>query len=405
MSILFQISWRNIWRHPARSGILMGAIIVGTWGGILVAGWGNGLIEQRVDYLISTELSHGQVHHPEYRAEREPWMTIPDAESILAYLEGDERVQSVSPRTLSEGMARSPVTTSGVRIHGVHPEKERATTALYDRLEKGDWLGDEFRNPVLIGGQLADKLRLEIGNRLVLQFQDIDNEITAGAFHISGIFRSASSDYDERNVFVKSDDLSALIAGETFYHEIAMSLTSSDQADGVIADVNERFPDVHAQTWHELSPEIRYIAAYSGTLTYFLMAIIMMALAFGILNTMLMAIFERMRELGMLLSIGMNRIRVFAMIMLESLMLTFSGALAGILLSVLTLWYLGDRGIDMGMFADGLAEFGFDTITYPFVTAGEFFGIVIIVIFAALIAAVYPAIKAFRLNPVEASKE
>jgi len=405
MITLLTISWRNIWRHPARSGILMAAIIVGTCAGILTAGWINGLLEQRIEYLIGTELSHVQVHHPEYRVEREPWMAVARAEEVIAYVRGDERVASFSPRTLAEGLARSPVSTSGVMIRGVDPDRERATTSFHERLVEGDWLDVPMRNPVLMGRALAEKLQLKPGQRLVLQFQDLDNQITAAAFHIAGIFQSPSSDYDERNVLVRSEDLSQLVAGSFICHELAVRLHEIEDANAIAADVNTRFPENHAQTWFELSPEIRYLSDWGGIMTYILMIIIMLALSFGILNTMLMAIFERMRELGMLISIGMSRTRVFVMIMLESLMLTMSGALAGFVLSWITIGYLSDHGIDMSKFAEGLAEFGFDPMTYPFVTAGEYAAISAIVICAALLASIYPAIKAVRLNPVEASKD
>ncbi|MFO8030470.1 MAG: FtsX-like permease family protein [Cyclonatronaceae bacterium] len=405
MNVLFSISWRNIWRHPARSGILIAAIVAGTWAGILTAGWANGLVEQRIEYLIGTELSHVQVHHPEYQMEREPWMTLSRADSVMAYLREDERVASFAPRTLAEGLARSPVTTGGVRIRGVDPEMERATTTLHERVVEGEWLDADVRNPVLIGRKLSEKLGLDIGHRLVLQFQDLDNRITAGAFSITGLFQSASSDYDERNVLVRSEDLSELVAGHDVYHELAITVHHIEDADTVAADLNTRFPGNHTQTWFELSPEIRYMSDWGGIMTYILMVIIMMALSFGILNTMLMAIFERMREIGMLLSIGMNRSRVFMMIMLEALMLTLGGALAGFLLSWITLGYLSSRGVDMSMFSEGLAEFGFDPVTYPFVTPGEYAGITVIVILAALLASVYPAIKAIRVNPVEASRD
>lgn len=405
MHILLTISWRNIWRHPARSGILLAAITIGVWAGIIVSGWGNGLIEQRINYLIGTELSHGQIHHPEFLTEREPWMYLEDAGSILDWLEEDERVRSFSPRTLTDGMARSPVTTSGVRIRGVDPVKEKETVTLFERVIEGDWFGGESRNPVVIGRELADKLNLELNDRLVLQFQDMENELTAGAFNIVGIFQSASTDYDERNVIVRSDDLSELLGRQQVYHEIAMSMTEENLADSVVADLNTEFPSVDAQTWYELSPEIRYYASYGGVMTYYMMVIIMLALAFGILNTMLMAIFERMRELGMLLSIGMSKSRVFTMIMVESVMLTLSGAVLGMLSGWLSIRYLGDRGIDMQMFGEGLAEFGIEPVTYPFVTTGEYFGVTGIVIIAALLAAVYPAMKAIRLNPVQAARE
>lgn len=402
--MLFTIAWRNIWRHPARSGVLLTAVVAGTWAGIVTAGWTNGLVGQRIEYLIRTELSHVQVDAPSFRVEREVWMTIPDGELVLGWLEENEQVRSVAPRILAGGLARSPVTTAGVQIRGIDADRERSTSAFDERLVEGTWFEDEVRNPALVGRRLSEVLRLEIGDRLVLQFQDVHNEITAAAFTIVGLYQSASSDYDERNVFVLAQDLSPLLAPETIWHEIAVSLHVMDHATDLVESVHARFDNVHAQTWFELSPEIRYMSDWVGIVTYILMAVIMLALCFGILNTMLMAIFERVRELGMLLSIGMGRARVFFMIILESLALTLTGTAIGISLSWLTLAWLSERGIDMSAFADGMAEFGFDPVVYPFVSPVEYAGIVLLVITASFLAALYPAVKAVRTHPLEASK-
>lgn len=404
MNMLFTIAWRNIWRHPARSGVLLTAVVAGTWAGIVTAGWTNGLVGQRIEYLIRTELSHVQIHEPSFRVEREVWMTIPEGSQIIDWLEEHEQVRSFAPRVLAGGLARSPVTTAGVQIRGVDPERERITSAFDERLVDGNWFEDEIRNPVLVGRRLAEVLRLEIGDRLVLQFQDVANELTAAAFNIVGVYQSASSDYDERNVFVRANDLSALLAREAVWHEIAVSMHDIEHATDLTHAIHTRFDNVHAQTWFELSPEIRYMSDWVGIITYILMAVIMLALCFGILNTMLMAIFERVRELGMLVSIGMGRGRVFFMIILESLALTLTGTVLGMSLSYLTLAWLSQKGIDMSVFADGMAEFGFDPVVYPFVTAAEYAGIMLLVIAASLLAALYPAIKAIRIHPLEASK-
>jgi ABC-type lipoprotein release transport system permease subunit len=406
MKMLLSISWRNIWRHPARSGVLMMAIIAGLWAGILVTSLTNGWIHQRFVNLIQEEITHAQIHHPGFLTEREPGMYIENTENIFSTLDGDERVLSWSARTLTDGMIQSPLTSSGVQIRGVQTDRERATTTFHENLTAGDYLDTDLRNPVLLGERLADKLNVEIGNRIVLTFQDLDNEITSGSFTISGLFRTASNPYDERNVFVRADDLQALLGGQAVYHEIAMMLQDEKLSSAVAADLNSEFEHIAAETWYELSPELRYITDAGGNLIVYIMAVILLALAFGILNTMLMAIFERMRELGMLLAIGMSKLRVFVMIMMESVILTFSGAAGGLLLAWLTLGYLGEKGIDMtSVGGESMAEFGYDAVVYPIAYANDYVTTIILVVITALLAAIYPAIKALRLNPGEVVRE
>ena len=405
MKMLLSISWRNIWRHPARSGVLIMAIIAGLWAGILVSALTNGWIHQRFVNMIQEEITHAQIHHPEYLTEREPWMYIENPDDIFTILDRDARVNSWSARTLTDGMIQSPLTSSGVQIRGVQTDRERATTTFHENLTQGDYLDSELRNPVLLGERLADKLNVEVGNRIVLTFQDLDNEITSGSFTISGLFRTASNPYDERNVFVRNENLQELL-GDTIFHEIAMMLQDEGLSDAVTSDINSEFENIAAESWYELSPELRYITDMGGGLIVYIMAVIMLALAFGILNTMLMAIFERMRELGMLLAIGMNKMRVFFMIMLESVILTLTGAAGGLLLAWLTLEYLGEKGIDMtAMGGDSMAEFGYDAVVYPIAYTNDYITTITLVVITALLAAIYPAFKALRLNPGEVVRE
>ena len=147
------------------------------------------------------------------------------------------------------------------------------------------------------------------------------------------------------------------------------------------------------------------IIEFGGVMLVLITLIIMIALAFGILNTMLMALFERMREIGMLLSIGMSRLRVFGMIMLESIILTATGAAVGFILALFTINYFGEKGLNMEMFADGAAQLGWDHMIYPIMSPAEYAVIMAVVITITLIASAYPAIKGIRINPLEAAKE
>lgn len=400
MKMLITISWRNIWRHPARSSVLIGAIIAGMWAGILVSAWVNGMIDQRINRVIQEELTHLQIHHPEFLTEREPGMFIETYSEIFSFLDEDERVKSYTARTLVDGIVQSPQTSSGVIISGIDPIRERETTIFHENLVEGEYLDADINNPVLIGRKLAERLNVEPGNRLVLSFQDLDNDLTSGAFVIAGIFYTGMPAFDERKVFIQSEGLYSMIAGEPVYHEIAVMLHDIDQSDQMAADLNEKFDPITAEIWMELSPELRFMTGAGESYMFYIMLVIMFALAFGILNTMLMAIFERMRELGMLMAIGMSKLRIFVMIILESVALTLTGAFAGMVIAHFTVEYFGDHGLDLTAFGgDTMAEWGYDAIVYPFVSMEDYISVTILVVATAMLSAIYPAIKAIRLNP------
>jgi len=224
MKTLLTISWRNIWRHPARSSVLLAAIIVGLWAGVVTVGIINGLMQQRIDYMIESEITHAQVHNPDFLAEGYSWLYIPDHDEITAWLENDDRVTSFTSRTITDGMLQSPIKTSGVRIRGINIDSEIRTTNFHENIVEGEYLDSDIRNAVIIGQKLANDHNVEVGNRIVLTFEDTGNELTSGSFNIAGIFKSASVDYDERNVFIRSDEFIALLGDEEVYHEIGSAL-------------------------------------------------------------------------------------------------------------------------------------------------------------------------------------
>jgi len=405
MKTLINLSWRNIWRHPARSSVLMAAIIIGLWAGVVTVGIMNGMMQQRVDYLIENEVTHAQVHQPEFLAEGFSRLYIPEHEKLKDWLENDNRVEAFTFRTITDGMLQSPVKTSGVRIRGVEIESEIRTTTFHENMIEGEYLDADIPNAVIMGKKLADDHNMEVGNRVVLTFEDVNNELTSGSFNIVGIFQSASVAYDERNVFVRSEELIRHLADKPIYHEAAMMLRHEELANEVVSEINSSFSGIEAQSWRELSPELSMIVELGGVMMIMITAIIMIALAFGILNTMLMAIFERMREIGMLISIGMSRMRVFLMIMLESIILTASGVAIGFLLAWVSMNHFKDSGINFEMFAEGAAQLGWDHIIYPAITPYEYAVILSVVVIITLFASMYPAIKGIRIDPLEAAKD
>lgn len=406
MKMLMMISWRNVWRHPARSGVLLGAIIAGLWAGIVVSAWTNGLIEQRINRVIQEELTHLQIHHPDYLTERDPVFYVEQTGVIGDQLSSDDRVTGYTFRTKSDGIIQSPLTSAGIQIIGVMPEKERDVTIFHQNLITGEYLDTDVRNPVILGRELLEKLNVDVGNRVVLSFQDLNNNFTSGSFNIVGMYYTGQPAIDEFKIYVRATDLSNLMSPNQIYHEIAVMMRDAELSSQLAIELNQQFSNIKAETWTELSPELRYMTEAGSSTSFYVMVVIMFALAFGILNKMLMSIFERMRELGMLMAIGMGRAKVFIMIMTESVMLTFTGAVVGMLLAYGTVEFFSEKGFDLtSVGGDSMKEFGFDAIVYPKIVSEEYMMIAILVIVTALLAAIYPAIKALRLNPGEVVRE
>ncbi len=319
--MLFKISWRNIWRNPLRSLVVMGSITVGTWAIITLLSFSSGMVTGYVNNAIRMETSHLQIHHPVFVDEdQEVTAVLPEAEARLAAIQQREVVEHASLRTIVNGMLVAPKGTRGVVIRGVEAASEAQLTESDQQVAAGNYFG-KGKNQVLMGRDLAEKLGLKLRKKIVLQFQRLDGEITAGAFRIVGLIDSGNKRRDEGSVFVRRGDLNRLLGQPDAAHEIAVYLKDANQVDPVVADLRTAYPETQVEGYWELSPDIRLYETQLGTSFTIFVIIFMLALIFGIINTMLMAVLERTRELGVLMSVGMNKFRVFAMIVLETLLL------------------------------------------------------------------------------------
>ncbi|MEM9983744.1 MAG: FtsX-like permease family protein, partial [Bacteroidota bacterium] len=210
----------------------------------------------------------------------------------------------------------------------------------------------------------------------------------------------ANSKFDEGNVYVRLADLQKLAKVGAGIHEIAVVLDDIEQVDATAAAFTT--DQVMAETWADLAPDLRLISESFQVSMYIFIGIILLALAFGIVNTMLMAVLERTRELGMLMAVGMNRGRVFLMIMLETIFLVTVGGPLGLAVGYLLVSILGSIGIDMGSFSDAMSQFGMSSTVRPHLAGEYYFQIAIMVAVTALLSAIYPALRALKLKPVEA---
>ena len=241
--------------------------------------------------------------------------------------------------------------------------------------------------------------------------QDLEGEITPAAFRVVGIFHTGNKPFDEGHVFVQRKDLNRLLtltSGDqvdptSLGHEIAMLLHDTKNIPTVQAAITK--PDWKVENYREISPDLELYESQMEFVSTIYLSIIMLALTFGIINTMLMAVLERIRELGMLMGIGMNKLKVFLMIMLEAVFLGAVAAPIGLLLGSLTIYFLGQSGLDLSMYSDSLEMYGMSPIVYFDVPSKVYWQIPVFVACTAILAALYPAYKAIKLKPVEAIRK
>lgn len=402
--MLIRLSWRNIWRNKVRSLVVIFAIAVGLTGGIFITGMMNGMVAQQTRSSINNEISEVQIHNPEFLENTNPEYLINDIRQKMEIVNQEPLVTEASYRTKSTAMASTATKGSGVTIYGIIPNLEKDVTTIHEKIVKGDYFESETKSqPIVVGEKLAHKLSADIGNKIVVTAQSISGEMSWTLFRVVGIYKTNDTRFDEMNVFVKKDDLDkALGIGKNKANEIAIRTVQQDDAGKAASGLSDKFPDLSVQTWRELKPTLIVMMTMMDQFGYWLMIIILFALIFGIINTMLMVILERKKELGMLMSIGMNKPRVFWMIMLETTMLSLVGATTGLLVSIGLMQILGQTGINFAAWAEGLEAVGYSAFVYPFVTVDFYVLVTILVILTAIIASIWPTRKALKLNPAEA---
>lgn len=401
---LIKISWRNVWRNKLRSFVVIISVIFGLLGGIIIIAMSYGLNEERMNNAVETYLSHIQIHNKSFSEEYNIKHTIDNLEGIENAINNDSRVVSYSKRIILNGMLSNSNGSYGIQVKGVDPIEEVKVTNTYEKIIEGEYFKSEKENTILVGKKLAERLNLKLKSKVVITFQDENYELTSLLYRVEGIFRSGNSRYDEANVFVKNVSITKNLPNFSGYHEIPILLTDIELRNQVKNDLISKNSNNLIEGWDDISKDLAYANEMLAAVLYIFMMIILSGLSFGIVNTMLMAILERRKEIGMLMSIGMSRFKIFLMISFETMFLSIVALPIGLILSYSIVEYYSVVGIDLSIVEAGLENFGVGTRLYFKVPNQEYFIVAIMVFVISIISSIFPSVRALKINPVEATK-
>ena len=401
---IIKISWRNIWRNKLRSLVVILSIIFGLLGGIIIIAMSYGLNEERMNNAVDTYLSHIQIHNNLFSEDYNIKHTINNLDVIEKAINEDERVVSYSKRIVLNGMLSNSNGSYGIQVKGIDPDEEIKVTNTYEKIIDGEYFRSKRDNTILVGKKLADKLNLKLKSKVVITFQDENYDLTSLLYRVEGIFRSGNSRYDEMNVFVKNKSIIKNLPGFNGYHEMPILLSDIELRGEVKKDLIPLSSDNIVEGWDDISKELAYANEMLSAVLYIFMMIILSGLSFGVINTMLMAILERRKEIGMLMSIGMNRYKIFMMISFETIFLSLIALPFGLITSYLIVEYYSVVGIDLSVVEAGLENFGVGTRLYFKVPNEEYFYVSLMVFVISIFSSIFPSIRALKINPVEATK-
>ncbi len=409
-NIFLKAAWRNVFRNRRRSIIIISSVAIGVAGSVFVILFTAGMFEQMLTAAIRS-MGHIQVQHPEFADNPGVNKSLAQPDEVIAAIEQTNGIEHWTPRIETRGLARSAVSSAGVMIYGVDAARESLMTSVANRVIEGEYLTGEStyrRKEIIIGTKLADKLAIGVGSRMVLTAQGrIDGsdqtEMTSGAFRVVGIFEMPSASMNESIVYINLVDARTLLNMGDDLSQIAVTLQQSDLLEETQAELEallgaDRY-DV--RTWRDGNRIIVQWAEMFDAVIMIWVAIIFLGAAFGIVNTMLMAVFERTREFGILRAVGTSRWALFRMVVYEAFFISAIGtALGFLLIAVLHVVWLRN-GLDLSMFAESLASFGSDAVIMPEWRIDFIIQTVIVVFFMGILAAVWPAARAARLQPAE----
>jgi ABC-type lipoprotein release transport system permease subunit len=408
---LLQIAWRNLWRGWRRSVVVLSAITVGLAACLVLMGWSHGWIRQMVESAVSTRLALLAVHAQGYQAN-------PDVERALgdggrALVEAIERFPGAkaSPRVLGDGLVQSARQSARVVLVGVVPEREARVSVVASSFVAGGFpeatptgVGRSLPG-IALGQALAEKLKVRLGEKLVLH---APGENGLGAFRVAGVFHSPSIGFDKSTVFLRLEDAQHLLALSDRVHEVAIALDDPRRLGELVDFARAELPrarpgeSLEVLTWKEREPRLAGMLDLMANLSWVTYATMFAGMAFGIANALLMSVYERIREFGVLRSLGLPARGLVWLVLLESLLLTVSGTLLGVALGVAAVLVLGRVGVDLASFAEGLSQFGVSSTLYPHLELPDIVSPLGLAFGTALLSAIWPAWKAARLRPAEA---
>ena len=399
------IAWRNLWRNPGRTLVILAAIVTGVWFIIVFEAVCWGMIRDIVDNSIMNLTGHIRVSNHEYQNDPVIENSIRVDDSML------QKVIQVLPaeshfvgRIRIPAIAQNAYKTSSITVVGCDLRDEEQVSFLGKSQIDGDFPDPENTHQILVGQAFLELFETEIGKKVILMAQDEKGEISSRAFHIVGAYKANLESMEKSTVFIpkKAVDKLLLTSPET-YSEISFMLPS----ETLVEQTNQKIQTLlgkgfSVETWKEREP---LIAAYLKIFNFFSFVwtvVVFIVMSFGIVNTMLMAIYDRIREFGLIRALGMSPGRIIKGVLLESIMLLFLGLLVGDLLALGSTFVLKEVGINLTAFSASNELYGMSRVIYPAITLKDFIMSNALVLFLGICISFYPAIKASKFTPIEA---
>ena len=401
-SAVFTLAWRNLWRNHRRTTIMLAAITVGVWAMIFMTALMRGMVDDMLLNSIRSLPGEVQIHHPAYRDDPSINNSIPAPTAELIDVLQIPEVVAWTSRVRVPAVISSERDSRGMVLLGVEPVSEMAVSFDRDSIIEGRFLEDSNDRGLVIGLKMAEHLETKLGKRVVVMSQDPDNNIADRGFRVVGIYKAKLASLEETYVYAGRDTIQQLLNIENQVSEIA--ITGEDYRN-----VDKWYPKIKQATgenvdtlpWYEINAYLGSMMSMMDGFVLVWVVVIFLALSFGLVNTLVMAVFERIREIGLMQALGMRPSMILYQILLESFLLLLIGLLLGNIIAIATIIPL-QGGIDISVVAKGMEMMGSSSMLYPALKIEDMVLANVIVIILGLLTSILPAWRAASLDPIKA---
>ena len=403
------MAWRNVWRNSRRTLAAVGATSLGLWAMIVYSGMVAGYLDRMQRHVLDVEMGDIQIHHPEYRGSPSLYHRVEQPQALLAQL--DEAGLPAAPRLLGSGLAAAGDNSAGVSLLGVDVERDQAVSKIHERVGSGQWLDPAVPGEVVVGRRLSQMLDLTVGSELVVLSQAADGSMANDLYIVRGILRSVSEAVDRGGVYMVEEAYRELMVVPEGVHQVIVrrsstSTSTSTSLSDTAEQVRAMAPSLDTKTWRELKPTMASMLDSAQGAIYMMFFIVYAAIAIVILNAMLMAVFERVREFGVLKAIGVSPAGVLRLIYLETVIQTGLAIIIGVVLALPTNWYLSTEGLDLSDTMQDLSVMGttMESLWISQVTLETYTIPILAMLVIVFLAVTYPALRAAFIKPITAMR-
>jgi putative ABC transport system permease protein len=399
-----KIAWRNIWRNKRRSLLTLGMLVAGLALFIFSCSFGDGFHDEMIRNVVQTEMAHIQIHAKGFLNNPVLKSKIDHPEEFLKTAAKSKGIAAFAPRVKTEALASTAYSSSNVTIMGIDPELEQGLTVIQKKLVKGRYLKSSSGQEALLGAKLAQKLQIDVGDKVIIMGQSLKGELKADALKVVGLYYTSDESLDKYAVYMPIKEAQAFFEIDDAISEIAIRIKNESQIIPIVADLKREIhdPGFEILSWRNVNPGLVQFIEVDNSALYIMIFVVAAIIGLEVYNTLLMSILERTREFGVMLAVGTKPGQIVLTVMLEALFMSCIMIAFGATIGGLAALYFVYHPMDFSFVAEGMELFSISKLVHFSLGWWHIIYSSMIMLAIVLLAAILPARKASGLKPVDA---